>query len=300
MQHNPNEFMKKILFSGLLALFTVLVYGQQETPAAYELDENFNFWHLQPGDTAYVFADVAYVRDYPSTSSALIDSVRQGQRVIISSEGYNSSLVRGYSAPWHQVSYEVNGRHKQGFIWLGLLAIGAQGDAMGNQFLYGLLRKNPGQDEYSNGQYRCGVKYLSADHALIGQIIFPHNDEGQGYTEAKLLGNMGLSGLQAIYRVGFYGEACGVPTIHTYLGWDGQQFINMLSKTSVGDAGVYYYEEKVLFPVEHKLQGDLVIKDIIQGEVIDLDAVEPEIKETSKREKYRWENKQLIQIVEKK
>ena len=291
--------MKRAVLLALFALFTILAFGQQDKPAAYAVYEGYNYWNKQQGDTAYVFADVAYIRDYPATSAVLVDSLCEGTMLLIQSEGYNESTIRGFSAPWHEVSYQKDGQTKKGFIWLGLLALRQQLDQQGNQFLYGLSGlKEAYADEGS--QYTCVLKYLSPQHKRIAEISFPVENAGQSYTDGKLLSNMGLPGLQAIYRVGFYGEACAVPTTHYYMGWDGQHFVNMLTKNSVSDAGVYYYEENVLFPSEHHLDPTLIIKDIVEGEVIDMDALEPEYKETRHREKYRWENQELIQILEMK
>lgn len=71
---------------------------------------------------------------------------------------------------------------------------------------------------------------------------------------------MGLEGIQYIHRVGFHGEACGISTTHYYLGWNGENFVVMFSKSSVSDAGVSYYEEKILFPSEHNLEPGQLIR----------------------------------------
>ena len=104
---------------------------------------------------------------------------------------------------------------------------------------------------------------------------------------------MGLEGLQYIHRVGFHGEACGIPTVHYYIGWNGENFVDMFSKHAVGDAGVFYYEETILFPAEHNLDHTLIIKDIVEGEVIDYDAEDLQYSEIRRREKYSWDGKQI-------
>lgn len=118
------------------------------------------------------------------------------------------------------------------------------------------------------------------------------------YAESKLLPNMGLEGLQTIHRVGFHGEACGIPTTHYYVGWNGQHFVTMFNKSSVSDAGVFYHEEIILFPSEHNLDSNLIIKDIIEGEAIDEQAQELKFKETRSREKFLWDGKVVTQLLE--
>lgn len=278
-------------------LVSFATYGQQDKPADYEVSEQYNLWNIQKGDTAYVFADVAYVRDYPDTYGVLLDSLTHGTMLIITSNGYNERTIRGYEAPWHEVQYEKNGHIKNGFIWLGLLALGRHVDAKDNQFIHGLLRYEK-PSEYSGNAYICEVKYLTPDNKLIGKGHYPVYRNGQTYTESKLLPNMGLEGIQFIHRVGFHGEACGIPTTHYYLGWNGQNFVDMLSKSSVSDAGVSYYEEKILFPSEHNLDHTLIIKDIVEGEVIDYEAEDLQYSEIRRREKYLWDGKHISQILE--
>ncbi|SFS82824.1 SH3 domain-containing protein [Sphingobacterium wenxiniae] len=290
--------MKKNLLCLIFILTSIITYAQEDRPAAYEVYEGYNYWGNNKGDTAYVFADVAYVRDYPSTSSVLLDSLTHGTMVTIISDGYNESIIRGFAAPWHEISYLKNGQIRKGFIWLGLLALGRHVDGQGNQFIHGFLRFEPPTSYGGGNEYLCEVKYLTPQQELIARQYYPVTRDGQNYSDSKLLPNMGLEGLQSIHRVGFHGEACGIPTTHYYLGWNGQNFVTMFSKTSVGDAGVYYYEEKILFPSEHHLDPTLIIKDIVEGEVIDYDAEELEYKETKRREKYTWDGKSVWQVLE--
>lgn len=273
-------------------LMSFATYAQLDTPAVYQVYEGYNLWNKHKGDTAYVFADVAYIRDYPDTDGTLLDSLTHGTMLLIASDGYNERTIRGYEAPWHEVQYEKNGHIKKGFIWLGLLALGRQIDDQGNQFIHGLLRFEEAT-AYGGNLYICEVKYLTADQKLLGRAHYPVPKDGQTYTTSKLLPDMGLEGLQYIHRVGFYGEACGIPTTHYYLGWNGENFVDMFTKSSVSDAGVSYYEESILFPAEHHLEPGLIIKDIVQGEVIDYEAEELQYSETKHRQKYLWDGKHI-------
>ena len=97
--------------TAILLLLALLISSKnfaQEIPAAYAVSEGFNFWNLQEGATAYVIADEAYIREYPSTSARLLDSVVLGTVVKIISIGYNDNIIRGFYAPWHQISYQKN------------------------------------------------------------------------------------------------------------------------------------------------------------------------------------------------
>ena len=105
--------------SSLLLLFCLLsIFAKaQEKPAAYALDEEYNLWNFQKADTAYIFADLAYIRDYPNLEAGVIDSLTQGNQVIIKSVAYRGHTIRGFYAPWHEVSYIKDNQQKKGFVW---------------------------------------------------------------------------------------------------------------------------------------------------------------------------------------
>lgn len=291
--------MKNIIFTFLILVNIPLLLTAQEDPTAYILENGYDFWHNEIGDTTYVFADVAYIRDYPGTRGRVLDSVTQETQVIIKSESYNNSFVRGFEAPWRKVSYLKDGERKEGFIWSGLLALGRTVDHNGNIFSFGFLRHDK-ETSYSAASYLLEVKCFDENKNLKSKDYCPAEINEQYYTEYKLMPNMGLSGLENIFRIGFLGEACGVPTIHYYFSWNGQEIIPMFHRFNVSDAGVYYYEERILFPSEHHLDANLIIKDIEEGEVIDENANEYTYKKTHKREKFLWDGKIASQLLEMK
>lgn len=289
----------KTLFATLLALISFLTAMAQENAVSYKLDDEYNLYSKHEGDTAYIYADIAYIREHPSIKSNSVDSLLQGTQVFIKSNGYNRSTIRGFVAPWHKISYRKNGQQKEGYVWLGLLDLGHNSDANGNLFVHGFLRYEK-ETSYSPATYLLEIKGFDKSGNIISKISYPATVDGQTYSDSKILSNMGLKGLQSIHRIGVYSESCGIPTLHYYFGWTGQEFITMFEKTNVGDAGIFYHEERILFPSEHHLAADLIIKDIEEGEVIDENANEPEYKKTTSREKFLWDGKKISQLLEMK
>lgn len=290
--------MLKQVFVALLIVFSVSVFAQ-ERPAAYALTGESNLWNKKINDTAFVFAEIAYLRDEPSLKGLLLDSLSAGAKVIIKSEAYNNTLIKDFYAPWYKVDYTIGKQKRSGFIWLGLLALGTNQDKEGKLWMYGFNKYlNRSNDEAHLSL--CEIKILDPSLQVAGRTSILVTKGEQTYTEGKILSNMGLTGLQAIYRIGFFGEACGVSTDHHYLGWTGKEFINLPGKTNVSDAGVVYHEEKLLFPSEHGLAPSLIIKDITDGEVIDPDQQKLTYKESTKRVKYSWDGKIASEIVEMK
>ena len=289
--------MKKHLLTTLSIFIFVNLLAQTEEPRAYVMDENLNWWNLHINDEAIVFADIAYIRDAPVTKGKLLDSLKNGDRVQILSTGYNPTVLRGFIAPWHKIKYKSNGEMKEGYIWLGLLALGKGTNVSGETFIHGFLRKNK-QTEYDNGSYILEIKTLDRFNNVLARAHYPAELNYQSYTENKILNNMGLEGLTSIHRISFLGEACGVSSNYYYFGWNGEQFIPMFDKTNVSDAGIYYYNEQILFPSEHNLENQLIIKDIEEGEVIDEAAEELNYKIKKERKKYNWNGKVISEILE--
>lgn len=64
----------------------------------------------------------------------------------------------------------------------------------------------------------------------------------------------------------------------------------------VGDAGIYYYEETLLFPSEHKGSNQLIIKNIEEGsnesETYDTNG-DPVYKIKKSKEAYQWTGKKF-------
>lgn len=290
--------MFKPVLIAILLVFS-LGAGAQERAAAYAVDEEFNLWNKKLNDTACVFADIAYIRDYPGLKGIILDSLSAGTRVIIKSEAYNNTLIKDFHAPWYKIEYTVGSKKRSGFIWLGLLSLGTNQDKEGRLWIYG-FNKYPNRSNDEAHLALCEIKVLDPSLRIIGKTSTLITKGGQLYTSAKILNNMGLTGIQAIYRIGFFSESCGVSTDHYYIGWTGNSFVDLPGKSSVSDAGVLYHEEKLLFPSEHQLSVNLIIKEIVDGEVVDPNQQQLTYKETKARKKFSWNGKMVSEIIEMK
>ncbi|GHE30404.1 SH3 domain-containing protein [Sphingobacterium griseoflavum] len=292
--------MVQRLIYTLLLLIPFCGYGQDE-PAAYAVSDEFTMWNLSSRDTAYVHADVAYLRDQPSLNGRVVDSLAAGAMVQIVSPAYGGNKIKGFHAPWQQVAYNKDNTIKRAFIWIGLLALGKQKDASGQLFIYGFDRFIPSTKE-SPDRYLCSIKLFDKQQRLRSKYTFGFDYAGQSFTESKLLPSMGLRELKQIFRISFLGEACGIPSNHYYAGWNGAMFIELPMRYTVSDAGVYYYEESMLFPSEHRKEANVIYKLIEEGEaheeVEDLAELSYDIKK--KQEKFLWNGKGFNRLPQSK
>lgn len=278
-------------------IYSLHSYGQE--PAAYAVNEEYNFWQLTKGKQAIVYADKAYIRSSPSLQGKIIDSLTAGTPVQVNSTAYNGNMVKGFYAPWHEITYLMEGDTKTGFIWLGLLALGKHTDQDGNTFIHGLDRfvKNNGEQP---SRYDCSVKLIDQSGNITSTYKFIHEQTDQTFVESKLFSGMGLQGIKNIFRIAFIGEACGIPSNYYYVGWNGDNFIAMPSRSSVSDAGVFYHDEQILFPSEHQKEQNYIYKLTEEGEVIDENAPELQYKTIKSTERYIWNGQVFSQLLELK
>ena len=287
----------KFIRTIIIYIFCPFLLHAQENPAAYTLSDVYTLWNLSKADSTIVFADNAYVRNYPGLAGLVVDSIPVGTTVHLMSEALNGNTIKGFNAPWHHIRYIKQGLEKQAFIWQGLLALGHHKNTSGRTFLYGFDRYQESQDD-QQAYYLCTVKLLDARGQLLSKESLRVDYSGQSFTESKLLPSMGLTGLQQIFRIAFLGEACGIPSNYYYLGWNGKAFISMPSRYDVGDAGIFYHTETILFPTEHLQENDLIYKLIEEGEVEDDKADASEYTIRKRKEKYRWNGAYFSQLFE--
>ena len=120
--------------------------------------------------------------------------------------------------------------------------------------------------------------------------------EAANFTDVKSLGNTKLANLTDVVRISFGGEACGIPTYYYYYGFTGDKLLPLPGKYNVGDAGVFYHTETLLFPNESGGQPGKIIKLIEDEEVPEEEAEKenPKTKKTTSRETYIWNGQTAV------
>lgn len=262
-----------------------LYSNAQENP---KFDDNFNLWNIQTGQQATVFVAKAYVRKQPNLKAAITDSLSTGNVVTITSPPFKGNIIKNFYAPWYEISYCEGGIKKTGFIWLGLLALGKQTASDGSQYIYGFERFTKSSNEQEQDHFSTAVKILDAKGDFLAEHAFPFAYLEQTFSQSKLLPAMGLQNVKQIIRIAFLGEACGIPSEYYYVAWTGQQLVDLPGRYAVSDAGVFYYDEKILFPSEHGKKNQVIYKYIEDGEVMDDNAKNLNFKVTKRTEAFQW------------
>jgi len=263
-------------------------------PATAQLSGNieYNLWRMQQGDTITIFSDKACIRQSPSSQAPVLDSFTTGSAVIAAKLTETELTLKGMAAPWWQVRYKVGGKQKEGYLWLGLAALGQyKKDSV--QLLYGIEKVIPGAAKGDDPKYVVVVKAISTTrHLLDKEELIVTGGQFAISAEGKLLGSMGLDKLTAILRLCFSGEACGIPTDYYYYGWTGNKFLPLPQKSSMFDAGAISHDEVLLFPKEPGGQAGKIIK-VTKDEEFGEDG-EKVVKTTTNREVFVWDGAKAV------
>lgn len=270
----------KYFFLSMLLLAAAPVTAQLKGSIEY------NLWRAQQGDTLTVFAEKAYIRQSASPKATIQDSLTTGQTIIAAKLIETELTMKGITAPWYQVKYKVDGKQKEGYVWLGLMAFGSyQKDTA--QFLYGIDKVVPGDIKEAEPKYVIQVKALNAKHIVLDKKTATVDGGSFAITsDAKLLGSMGLDKINTIVRLNFSGEACGIPDNYIYYGWNGTKLLELPGKTNMFDAGAVAHTETLLFPKEPGGQAGKIIRLTVDEEFGE--DGEKVVSSKSQREVYIW------------
>ncbi len=222
-------------------------------PAVLTGEENivYNFTFVE-GSSTYVFGDNVRVRKAPEvTEINIIDTLPAGYPVKILKKTSKVMAQNGFSEYWYSVSFSRNGKVVTGYIWGGLLAAGYINTGKG---LLLLGFKSYGDDEFT-GECRLirDGRILSSINIKMHFIPSGEPDPFYGYSiSLKLNDNMGLAGLDKVVSIYNDYGACGYPRGNVWVGIGGDRLYYIGIDSSVSEAGVFHYEEHMIFPSQDK------------------------------------------------
>ncbi len=279
-------FQKSLLLLSL-SVFINLAKAQTERRANYHCWQNFN----EGGGK--VFANKINVRSAADIGSSIVDSLSIGDSIQIKKVTESFYRQNNIYAPWAQINYSSNSGEKTGFVWLGVVAINSATSSDG-VYLFGMesVRNISGkQQEDEETVFNVSLKVLKNKKLVATQPFDINDDESFSFLELKLLGNPKLKNVEEVARLMCSGEACGIPSNYYYYGFTGNNFLELPTKYSVGDADVYYHSESLIFPSENGGKQNQIIKYIEEEELVrEATATQKEKrKRTNKKIVYSWD-----------
>ncbi len=232
-------------FMLLFLFFSFCVYGGDQNIIYHgSFVENSN---------TFIFGDNARVRKIPEIAETNIaDTLPAGFPVKILKKTSRVMSQNGFSEYWYQISYMKNEKKVTGYIWGGLIAAGYQKTDK-DLLIFG-FRKYA-----ANGGFE-GECRLIHDGKIISSLPvtlhdFPSGGENPFYVyniTVNFHNNLGLSGLKHIISINCNYEACGYPAGNIWIGISDEKLYYLGTDTSVFEAGVFHYEEEMIFPSSDK------------------------------------------------
>lgn len=266
------------LFVCLLQFFAAQEEQDVYTNGIFNFEEN---------KTQKIFTDWARIRNSPDTNSRIADSLQANQQVLILTKD-NAVLQLGERAAyWYKISYQKEGETKEGYIWGGNLAVGYR-NKNGYDFLFGLSKTMDRKDKEFNQVYKqnvAAVKVMEGNQ-LINEVSFDTgSQESLSYATFTIESSHQLKNVDFTLKVSVSGEACGIAGYDQYILFRDKKLITLPQLMNVGDADVYYHNEKFIFPND---KGGMPNAFILKMEEMEKDDKDREKKKKSSKV-YLWD-----------
>ncbi len=283
--------MKHILIF-LLSISALRSFSQESSYHNY-------YWNGGENYEAMVAATNCYIRETPSLNGILLDSLQVGKEIKVIKSTTNDLKIKGINVSWVEIEYtNKDSIVSKGFLWKGFLAVGFTKKGK-NIYLTAIEKiEIKKEKDFEMPYFSIVVKILDNNNLIIDQKNIQKNITESAYFEGKAIGDFGLKNLQDIYRISFNGEACAIPSLFYYFGWNGKKLILLPEKYSVGDAGVFYHTENFVFPKEEGGKPNLIIKQIEEATSTDQNAEIFNITEHS--EMYTWDGEKATFLRKEK
>lgn len=290
--------MKKLL---LFLLFTNFIFSQEIPSENYFWEYNYN---TENGVEAVIGVKNCYVRQDSTANSQLLDSLQIGHKIKVIKNTNENLNIKGLNLSWVEIEYSKHNQIKTGFLWKGFIAVGntTKGNTTFLTTIDTKYSKKVQRDdyEYEGDFYRISVKAIDSENQIISEKSFSKELYESHYFQNSAISSWGLKDLNSIYRISFSGEACGIPTLHYYFGWNGKEFLELPEKYDMGDAGAFYHTEEFVFPKEKGGQPNTIIKNIKEAENTDENSNTFDFLVTKTTEYYSWDGKNFKLIKTKK
>lgn len=266
------------LFVCLLQLFAAQEEQDVYTNGIFNFEEN---------KTQKIFTDWARIRNSPDTSSRIADSLQANQQVLILTKDDAVLRLGGRAAHWYKISYQKEGEIKEGYIWGGNLAVGYR-NKNGYDFLFGLSKTIDRKDKEFNQVYKqnmAAVKVMEGTQ-LIDEVSFDTgSQESLSYATFTIESSHQLKNVDFTLKTSVSGEACGIAGYDQYILFRDKKLITLPQLMNVGDADVYYHNEKFIFPND---KGGMPNAFILKMEEMEKDDKDREKKKKSSKV-YLWD-----------
>lgn len=259
----------RTIITFLFAVFLLKV-NAQENIKYIELNGEF-----KPNETVCVFGDNVKLCSKPNTQSETLKMLRILDKVTILEKTDKTLLFNGINWKW----YKVKKGNSVGYVIGGLLS----------------------QDTKSikNSTYLVSFKKKKKNTYILIRLV--HN--GNNYLEhenifgtestftIRVFNDRGVANIKDMVYIDYIAESCGVNGGGYFLFNEGEKLTKAIDLSSVGDGGIYWNIEEVVFPNDEKGKEGKILYKSETGEV--LDDTTNRTKITIETCEFTWQGKEL-------
>lgn len=261
--------MGKRVFILVLMLFFSEINAQREI-RYLELKKEF-----VPNQMVYLFGDNVKLRKEPTTESIALKKLKITSELQIIRKTNETYLYNGIKWPWYEVRY----KNTKGYIIGGFISLDTK--------------------KILTSTYVITYKKEEDNYKIIVRVInesgnYIENSQNFG-TEStfslEVFDNRGIPNIKDMVYVNYHAEACGINGGGYYLFNDGNFLTKAISLSEVGDGGIYWFSEEVVFPNEKGGKEGKILYRKEAGELVD--EITNRTKTTIETCEFVWEGKLL-------
>ena len=254
----------------LILLFLTANFALGQDPIYHHPNKDLNI-----GRQYVLFGDDVKFRETPNVESKVLSLLKIGSEIEVLKKADEIMMYNGIESHFYKVKYDG----KNGYVLGGLISLEKKEGEYGT-YLFQFKKK-----EF---QYDIVVRAVNKDQTFT-ETSAPIGDPE---LSILLLDNKGLTSVQQILRIENHPEACGVIGGDIYLFQTENGLKKAFETTIFSEAGVNWYNEKLLFPTDKAGVANRIVYQKEQGEYGDEATNEVHVSTTSRE--LRWKNGELL------
>lgn len=221
-----------------------------------QVDKVFgNYMPLQKGDTVYCF-EPCWLKAKPDVKASNLTKVHLGELLVIDSVYYATQVDQELRPSFYRVKYQKH----LGFITPNYVSIGKLVTRFPDEYF--LVNQWLFSDTAANELKWCFIKNGRIEHCYFQKLI------GNAYS-ISLTNHRGLADISHLIQINYYAEACGEEGGISYLTWDNTELNELISLSSISEAGLYFATETLIFPTDSGGIPGKLIYQVESGESVD-------------------------------
>lgn len=279
--------MRTIIFVVMFFLLADSAFSKPEGVSIYGAG-------FYDGVSTYLYGNSVRVRTSPEIKdSNILDVLPLGHKVTVLKKTTAIYSQNGFSEYWYKIKYIKDKKYREGYIWGGLLAAGyvIEGNDL---ILIGIASWKESMFQGECKLIRNG-EVVSAIPFKLHYLPLGNDNPFYYYSiTVTLYDNKGLSGIKKIIAIYNEYPACGYPNGTIWIGLSENSIHYLITDSSVSEAGVFHYKERIVFPSEDKTLTDEV-RFIMES--FDFDEKINDYRLSDRKEKrFKWKNFELKEV----